>query len=260
MKIKSFLLSIFLLLITPIISAQTDSHRDLRIMTFNLRAGSLTTLDSLANVIKSQKPDFVALQEVDVMTQRDNAPTMNGKNMVSELAQRTGMFGFFARTLNFVGGYYGIAILSKHPCTKMENFMLPNPQNTEQRALLKGTFELDGKTPLIFACTHLDVKSAETRSQQVDFIFDKLGDSAVPTIIGGDMNAYPDEITIAKFRRKMSNISGNGLTFPADNPDRKIDYMFFAPKKKCELISTEVIDHNPQPSDHRAIISVIRLK
>ena len=55
-------------------------------MTYNIRAGSLTTIDSLAEMIKSQNPDFVALQEVDVMTKRANAPNMNGRNIVSELA------------------------------------------------------------------------------------------------------------------------------------------------------------------------------
>ena len=259
MKTRLLLLSIIAMLVIPLVAAQNAASGNMRVMTFNLRAGSLTTLDSLADVIKSENPDFVALQEVDVMTMRGNAPNMNGKNMVSELAARTGMFGYFARTINFVGGYYGIAILSKHPCVKMEKFMLPNPENTEQRALLKGTFELNGKVPFIFACTHLDVKSAATRSLQVDFILDKLGDDSTPKIIGGDLNAYPYEECINKLRKKMTNISGNGLTFPSDAPDRKIDYLFFAPKKGCDMISTQVIDHNPQPSDHRAVATEIKL-
>lgn len=260
MKTRLLLLSIIVMLIMPLAAAQNSGTGNVKVMTFNLRAGSLTTLDSLADVIKSQNPDFVALQEVDVMTMRGNAPNMNGKNMVSELAARTGMFGDFARTINFVGGYYGIAILSKHPCVKMEKFMLPNPENTEQRALLKGTYELNGKVPFIFACTHLDVKSAATRSLQVDFILDRLGDDiTTPIIIGGDFNAYPDEECINKLRKRMTNISGNGLTFPSDAPDCKIDYLFFAPKKGCDLISTQVIGHNPQPSDHRAVSTEIKL-
>ena len=46
------------------------AEKELVVMTYNIRAGSLTTIDSLAEMIKSQNPDFVALQEVDVMTKR----------------------------------------------------------------------------------------------------------------------------------------------------------------------------------------------
>lgn len=260
MKTKIFLLGIFLLMTASVAMSQNVGNRELRVMTYNLRAGQLTNFDDLASQIKELNPDFVAMQEIDVMTKRGNTPHMNGTNMVNELAVRTGMFGYFARTINFAGGYYGIAILSKHPCIAMEKFMLPNPQATEQRAMLKGTFELDGKSPIVFACTHLDVKSEGTRSIQVDFILDKFSKDTVPVIIGGDLNAYPNEPCINLLRRKMDNISGNGLTFPSDNPDRKIDYLFIAPKKKFELKSTEVVNHIPQLSDHRPILSVIELK
>ena len=238
----------------------TATERKITVMTYNVRAASLTTLDSLAAEIASYTPDFVALQEIDVMTQRTNAPQINGKNMVSELASRTGMFGYFARTLNFAGGYYGIAILSKHPSITIDKFMLPNPMQTEQRAMLRGLFEIDGNDTICFVCTHLDVKSAETRLLQTDFILDKLNDASMPTILGGDMNARPDEACIANLKEKMTDISGTEYTFPADKPNRKIDYLFAMPSDAFTLLNTEVIGETRQLSDHRPIVTTLLLK
>lgn len=259
MKTIKTLLLLSLLLMAAIGFRAKADNKELVVMTYNIRAGSLTTIDSLADFISSHHPDFVALQEVDIMTNRSNAKQMNGINIVSALAARTNMFGYFGKTLNFAGGYYGIAILSRHPCKKMECFQLPNPKQTEQRVLLLGTFELDGKRDINFACTHLDVKSAETRSLQADFIIDKIKGDSTPTIIGGDFNAYPEELCSRKFHSSMTDISGTEPTFPALSPDRKIDYLFFyAPSQqpKPDFCTTTLPD---QLSDHRAIVTKLRL-
>lgn len=259
MKHIKKLLLLSLLLIAAGSFQANAADKELVVMTYNIRAGSLTTIDSLADFINAHHPDFVALQEVDVMTNRANAKQMNGINIVSALAARTNMFGYFGKTLNFAGGYYGIAILSRHPCLKMECFQLPNPKHTEQRVLLLGKFEIDGKHEIAFACTHLDVKSAETRSLQADYIIGKIKGTALPTIIGGDFNAYPEEMCAHKFHAAMTDISGTDPTFPALNPDRKIDYLFtYAPSQsfKHHFCPTTLPD---QLSDHRAIVTKLRL-
>lgn len=260
MNIKRvFLLSIVACLTMCFVKSNA-AEKELVVMTYNIRAGSLTTIDSLAEMIKSKNPDFVALQEVDVMTKRTNAPNMNGRNIVSELAAKTEMFGYFGRTLNFAGGYYGIAILSRYPCISMQRFLLPNPMKTEQRALLIGTFEVAGMQNVAFACTHLDVKSVETRALQADFVLDKIaGCNADITIIGGDFNATPDEPCADKFCNAMTNISDSLPTFPADVPDKKIDYLFMLPCDNIKATECQVIDLPVQLSDHRAVTATIKV-
>ena len=66
-----------------------------RVMTYNLRFGELASLEELAHHIKSFKPDFVALQEVDSKTDRKRTPHQKGKDFISELAYHTGMFGLY---------------------------------------------------------------------------------------------------------------------------------------------------------------------
>ena len=113
----------------------------LRVMTYNIRFGELATVDRLAEHIKSFKPDFVALEEVDVNTDRSLAPHQNGRNIISELAGKSNMFGLYGKTINFNKGYYGIAILSRYPYIHVNKLNLPNPQGTEPRVLLEALFE-----------------------------------------------------------------------------------------------------------------------
>ena len=70
-SMKKYLL-LFLCLTLGVAYAQ-DTLR-VRVMTYNLRFGELASLEELAHHIKSFKPDFVALQEVDSKTDRKRTP------------------------------------------------------------------------------------------------------------------------------------------------------------------------------------------
>ena len=82
-SMKKYLL-LFLCLTLGVAYAQ-DTLR-VRVMTYNLRFGELASLEELAHHIKSFKPDFVALQEVDSKTDRKRTPHQKGKDFISELA------------------------------------------------------------------------------------------------------------------------------------------------------------------------------
>lgn len=230
--------------------------QNLRVMSYNLRFGQLATADSIAAEIARENPDFVALQEVDVNTQRANAPIQNGVNMVNRIAEKTGMFVHYGRTLNFAGGLYGIAILSKHPCTEFKCYELPNPKNVEPRCMILGTFALNGKQKINFACTHLDYKAKETRELQAQYILGKLAESKLPTIIGGDFNATPNEPAIHLFNEKMADVSHDAKTYPAHEPNIKIDYLFVSPDRCFEVkAKTTRPSLEKNNSDHLAIIT-----
>ena len=72
-SMKKYLL-LFLCLTLGVAYAQ-DTLR-VRVMTYNLRFGELASLEELAHHIKSFKPDFVALQEVDSKTDRKRTPIL----------------------------------------------------------------------------------------------------------------------------------------------------------------------------------------
>lgn len=250
MKKNRIVLLILGIFISCALCAQ-DTIR-VRVMTYNLRFGELASLEELASQIKAFKPDFVALQEVDVKTDRKRTPHQKGKDFISELAYHTGMFGLYGKTIELSPGYYGIGILSKHPYISTQKTMLPHPiEKHEKRAMLEGLFEV-GSDTIVFVSTHLDVNSPDTRATQIGFINEHFKDYKYPVILGGDFNArhYSDAI------RGMDNwfpASNNDFGMPASKPIIKIDYLFGYPKEGWKIISTQTIQS--LLSDHLPIIT-----
>ena len=232
-------------------SAKGDTIR-IRVMTYNLRYGEFTNLEEIAHHIKSFKPDFVALQELDYHTYRHFAVHQNGKDFISELAYHTGMFGLYGKTIEFCGGLYGIGLLSKYPYISVNKTLLPDPEKVEQRALLEALFEV-GDDTLTVACTHLDYKTESTREKQVKVICDYFKDARYPVILGGDFNAGIDSPTVKYMNKSWFSATNSDLSYPADNPEIKLDYIFTRPMKGWKVIKTQTV--HSQLSDHLPIIT-----
>ena len=240
--------------------AEAYAPKELKIMTYNLRFGELASMERLAEEIKAQNPDFVALQEVDINSMRTAAKHNNNLNFVNELAQRTGMFGYFGKTLNFSvkNGYYGVAILSKYPAEKVETIHLPNPKNEEPRVMLMGQFLLDGDMPFVFASTHFDFKSPETQVLQAECVVNTLSKTDLPAIVAGDFNSQQGMKVIDCLRENCAVLSGDAPTFPAKEPEKRLDHIFGLPKADFKLISTSEGPSSPYAaSDHLPVVSTV---
>ena len=81
-------------------------------MTYNIHVGvgmdKKLDLQRIADVINKERPDLVGLQEVDRGVKRTE-----GKDEIVELAAMTRMDYAFAHNLDYQGGQYGVAILSR---------------------------------------------------------------------------------------------------------------------------------------------------
>lgn len=258
---KRILLGI-VLCVSTVAAFASGKERELTIMTYNLRFGELASMERLAEEIKAADPDFVALQEVDVNTMREMAKGNNRISFINRLAELTGMFGFYGRTINFAGGYYGIGILSKHPAVKVEKMDLPNPKNVEPRIMLVGQFELDGiGHRFTFACTHFDYIDPNTIAIQARAAIDRLLTEPAPLIIAGDFNSEPESQAIALFNKDFQLLTNLEKTFPAKAPEKKLDWIFGYPAEDFSLVSSEV----PAPSvrsasDHLPVVSKVIVK
>lgn len=244
----------FILIILFALDINAQDTLRLKVMTYNLRFGELATVDQLAEHIKAFNPDFVALEEVDVNTHRSLAPHQNGKNMISELAGKTNLFGLYGKAINFSKGYYGIGILSKYPYINVNKLALPNPQGAEPRILLEGLFEVGEADTIFFAATHLDVEDEKTRELQAECIIDYFRNSPYPVIIGGDFNAELNSKTIKEIMsHNWFDATDSSLTFPAWKPNVKIDYIYAYPKQGWKLVRTQAIQS--LLSDHLPVIT-----
>ena len=117
-------------------ATRPDVPARVTILTYNIYHGEdargQSNLDAVARIINTLRPDLVALQEVDNKTTRSK-----GLDLTSELANRTGLNGVFGKAMDFAGGGYGEAVLSRHQILATRNNLLPHTPNAEPRTALE---------------------------------------------------------------------------------------------------------------------------
>jgi endonuclease/exonuclease/phosphatase family metal-dependent hydrolase len=236
----------------------------LKVMSYNIHHANPPSvpgkidLDAIAKTIADQKPDLVALQEVDVNTQR------SGKiNEASILAMKLGMKGlFFAKAIDHDGGEYGVAILSKYPISEQQIHRLPTKEGTkgEPRVLATVQVTLPGGKKIRFASTHLDAQQNDTnRLLQIAEINKIAQQEQLPFIIAGDLNATPESAVIKQFDEQFTRTCQDcAFTIPVINPTKTIDFIAYRNRSAFEVVSHQVIPER-YASDHLPIVSVLKL-
>jgi endonuclease/exonuclease/phosphatase family metal-dependent hydrolase len=235
-------------------------------MTFNIHAGhgDLTRVAALACPAGA---DVIALQEVDVRWSERSAFA----DQAAELAAACGMgyrfapiYSLPAATSGMPPREFGVAILTRHPIRSWRNHLLTrlSTQEAAEPAPMPGflqvTIEVNGTTIDVFD-THLDYRpDPAVRRTQVSEMLGILGESARPTILMGDMNAPPPPAAtelaplFERLRDAWAAGSGPGLTYPADAPVRRIDYIFVAGPLRAlaaRVLPTDASDHRPVIAD-----------
>lgn len=238
-----------LLLSALLLPAQTR----LRILTYNIHHGEGTDgkidLERIAAVIRAAEPDFAAIQEVDVRTERSG-----GIDQAHELARLTGLHAIFGKTIPYRGGLYGNVLLSKWPLNAFENHELPFTPGREKRAVIEAR---SATLPLRVFATHLDITEAD-RTAAAKFMTRFGGDD--PAILAGDLNAVPDSEPMRILLEKWTNPSPEPLpTVPVGTPRRQIDYVLFRPASRWKVIEVHV-RNEPTASDHRPLLAVLELQ
>ncbi len=231
----------------------------IKIMTYNIHHANppskpnVIDVDAIANAIKKENPDLVALQEVDVFTIR------SGKNLheAKAIADKLGMYYFFAKALDYQGGYYGNAVLSKHPIKDSLLIDLPAlPEvDAEDRVWVGVRVQIEGKD-LWFGSTHLDYKTQENNLHQSTTLLNSLAKINIPVIIGGDFNVTESSQTIALFDQQFMRTCPADCppTIPEINPTRAIDFIMFRPKDAFSTMNHKVIDEQ-YASDHLPVVA-----
>lgn len=253
----------------PVNSGTVTKDRNIKVMTYNIHhanppAKSETTIDlsAIAAVINAEKPDFVALQEVDKNTRRSGI----NSNQAQELGARTGMSVFFSKSIDYDGGEYGNAVLSKFPIVDKMRYELPLAQGTtgEMRSVAVISVKAEGDNPKIyFGSTHLEVSNAATKLAQIEELKRINSGFQAPFILGGDFNALPTDPAITALQQSFTAgcLSSCPFTFPATSPTRTIDYIFLNQKAAAAFTVINYRTANEAvASDHRAVVAELKLK
>jgi endonuclease/exonuclease/phosphatase family metal-dependent hydrolase len=210
----------------------------------------------IARVILSVKPDLVALQEMDQNTKRTQKV-----NQVAELARLTKMKSVFGANIDFQGGRYGNAILSRFPIARHKNHHLPNVDSGEQRGVLESVIKVTKEQSVLFMATHFDHRRPDQeRRGSAKFINQMMGKHEnTPAILSGDLNDVPNSPTLKEISKLWLRTNPEITpTVPVTNPVRQIDYILVRPKGRWKVVETQVLDE-AVASDHRAIFAVIEL-
>jgi endonuclease/exonuclease/phosphatase family metal-dependent hydrolase len=187
---------------------------------------------------------------------------------IKELARLTGMDYAFAHNLDYQGGQYGVAVLSRFPILAIDHRRYANTRERERRGFIRVEVEIKGRR-LNFVTTHLDYQHADGRRFETRQLLDALEAVRGPLVVTGDFNEEPGagvyELMqgagfLDAWRRANgpgAEPPGGGATYPADRPKKRIDYVFYRGLAEGEEASATV--PGAQASDHRALVVGLRL-
>ncbi len=234
----------------------------MRIMSFNTEScrnyyKRIIDFDIMAKAIRDCNPDIVGLNEI-----RDEGSHEDFDNQSKILSEKTGISNyFFAKAIDVLmygeNNPYGNALLSKYKIVEANVIPIPDPpqesrkgtRTYESRCLLKAKLE-NGLTIMVI---HFGLNDDE-QENAVKTIIDNLEDEKC--ILMGDFNVTPDNHFLDPIRERMKDTASvfteEKLSYPSDNPDRKIDYIFVS--KDIEVISADIpaidaSDHRPHIAD-----------
>ena len=258
-------------ILAAVAPASNTAAKTIRVMTYNIHVGvgmdKKLDLARIAKVIKDQKPDFVGLQEVDRGVERTRRI-----DEIADLAKLTKMDYAFAFNLKYQGGQYGVAILSRKPILAIDHRLYKNRREAERRGFIRVEVRI-GAQILNFVTTHLDYQYEDGRVFEAEQMLDGLKDVKGPLIIVGDFNDIPSGGAYKLMQQTFSDTwtrllygswldgsqnssprLGQGFTYPADKPAKRIDYIFTRQSDRIEtkrvwVVETLASDHLPVMAD-----------
>lgn len=232
----------------------------MKIMSFNTQAcwnyiEKRIDFDVMAKAIADCGADIVGLNEM-----RGKGVRHDYTAQAEKLSELTGLkYYYFGPAIEFPGGGpYGNAFISRVPIVSAETVMIPDPDPKkydgyyETRCVLKIRLE-GGITVLV---THFGLNPDE-HENAVKTVLANI--AAEKCILMGDFNVQPSDSLLDPIRDRMKDTAdcfdAPKFSFPSDNPDRKIDYIFVS--RDIEVVSADI----PAivASDHRPHTAVVEL-
>lgn len=246
-------------LVWPQASGKSDVGQ-LRVVTYNIRhslgTDNQVDLNRVGQVLQRLTPDIVALQEVDRTATRSG-----GVDQAAVLGQQLGLHQTFGSFMEFQGGQYGMAILSRYPILKTTAIQLP--EGNEPRVALAAELQMPDGSQLLVVNVHFDwVRDDRFRWAQAEAVKLFLETWPTPYILLGDFNDLPESRTLKMLGRGLleaAKPANDRFTFSSTTPEIEIDYIFAGPANRWSVESVEVIQERTA-SDHRPVVTTLKLR
>ncbi|MEW4565796.1 endonuclease/exonuclease/phosphatase family protein [Bremerella sp. JC770] len=249
-------------ILVPSSALANNSAQIIRVLSYNIHYGKgrdgKLDLKRIAKIIQASKADIVLLQEVDSKTKRSL-----GIDQPRKLSQLTGMHFVFGPNIQYDGGEYGNAILTRYPIISSDNYRLPNLVPRESRGVLSARLQLPeamSTATCRVLTTHWDHgKDEQNRLASADALQRLSSNWSEPVLLGGDLNATPDSEAIRKLSEQWQLVGTDNLpTFPAERPQKRIDYIAYRSQTRLQIHKVIVLDE-PIASDHRPVLVELQM-
>lgn len=236
------------------------NERRLRVMTYNLHFGigmdKKPDFERIAEVIERVDPDVAGVEEVVI-----NGSSTPGLDSLDFLGNRLKTHGVFAKTIpiNEGKGEYGIGLLARHAVETMEILPLPVANGAEPRVAL--VVRMNVPREFYFIVTHFSCEAEfeDYRIQSARAITNMVREkNYTPAVLVGDFNSETNAPCLDEVRKNWTvcNDANPAPSFPADSPNRLLDYICFYPKDAFNIIEHEIVDERIA-SDHRPALAVL---
>lgn len=250
-----------------------DHAVPLRVVSYNIHTGigsdGRLDLARTARTLEVMDADVIGLQEVDVHW----AARSEWRDQARDLAEAMDMRVFFAPIYSLDPPQtgqsrreYGLAVLTDLRILHTENHDItrlstqgPDPVPEPAPGFPEVVVQ-KGNIPVHVYATHLDFRADPTvRAMQVDDMLAILDDDpeGARQVLVGDLNAPPDAAELAPLWDSLTDSfavagSGDGLTYPAVGPTKRIDYVTVSPEirtRHARVVDTAASDHRPVVAD-----------
>ena len=212
--------------------------------------------DIMADTVRQCGGEIVGLQEM-----RDAADAPGYEAQTKILAEKLGYHYYFAEAIRYDGTKpYGNGIISRYPILSAQTVMIPDPAVRqydgyyETRCILKAVIDVGGGLNVLV--THVGLNPDE-KENAVETMLSNISEQRC--VLMGDFNMSPDNEQLDKLRNRMfdtaEKFTAPKLSFPADKPRMKLDYIFTSMDLKVKDADIPAI----VASDHRPYVTTIEI-
>ena len=248
----------------------------LRVVQWNTHHGGFGTdnvysPDRIATWLAKMNPDVVMLNEIEKNDYwgNEDQPEVY-KALLERKTGRTWHYVFAQEYGDWYSNGKGNLILSRYPLNVVDRYELVR---NADRSIAMATITVNGRDVTLLS-THLDPYDQSLRLVQATEVTGWAAVQPENRILAGDMNAWPDQTSIAHFTKTyrdswaVAAAKGTATAFAGNNGETKkgrIDYIFYsAGASNLTVKSSQVFDtrdaNGVMPSDHRPVLTTFEIR
>jgi endonuclease/exonuclease/phosphatase family metal-dependent hydrolase len=267
---------VYALPLTLVSAPTTSGSATLRVLQWNTHHGGYGTdgaysPDRIATWAAAMKPDVVMFNEIernDSWGNQDQPEVY--KNLLQQKTGRTWYYIFAQEFGSWSSAGKGNLILSTYPIKFSDRYELVR---NADRSIAEAEITVNGRN-ISLILTHLDPYDQALRLVQAAEVTTWSAVQPENRILTGDMNAWPDQTSIAHFNKTYNDswavaaANGAATAFAGNNGQTKngrIDYIFYSKgSPNLAVKSSQVYDtrasNGVMPSDHRPVLTTFIVK